>query len=1068
MATLSFNAALVARFQTALSLLAFGSAFAIGCNLHYRKIVKNGVAGYPQEWLPSVSATIGDWYPERNVFQIFIALTAAPRFVILFLTYQLYGSTSLFVFGVLRTLSCGGWVYITSNDSGLMHDVLMIGYIVLNIPWMAGNTLMSKGRGVRRGRTAVATMFFATIAPLIYFYIQHKVHRIPGAYSSYAIFEWSLIFFDIFFDSVTERELRQTGTYITIGPQRLDSSGSAKDKSATEIPAVSDSNTARTATKPQDKHEEVVEKSDVAMKAALESALSPSSHAESKPVKSQIPQVQDVFSSTRAALSFISDLYRSYVFWSLFTVLIPTLFYFSIWELGVAGQEFTLLTLLTPFFLPTTPFFLPSNAETGIKTWFQMLRTKKGQTIASLVQYGALGAWMSDSPVVRLGIVGLSCATMIQREVVLWAGLVKGEGKAEGRGVGYWSVMVLLGFMSASLSKHVNHGNNPIWPFVDPKNGGWNKTGLALALLSLLEFATRRPSLSAPAKPKSDSPKPKAVSPSPYLPTFITTSLPLGSLIFSLHNLLADPSTLVAASWTGWENGKPRGPLPHVFGVATMVTLCLGIALGVGASGSRTPSRRIPATSPVWWFAGCVGAYGLYTERDWEGYGWGLLLAFVLSSVAPRIFEDAAKVARIRNENDDETDDGQASQLGKVYASAMVVYILFNLASIFTVAYAFIPGGWVFRERTDAVLTAQLLCLAPAFSWPGFKKHRELALPSSEPEPDSATTPPSSKKYAYITLALATALSVFGTLYHLPLSPPRPHKPGSTRILNAGIWTVHFGFDNVGHDSQRGMKALIQDMQLDVVGLLETDLHRTAFGHRDLTRVLVEDLGYNVDIGPGPNEHTWGAVLLSKFPIVNTTHHLLPSPHGELAPAIEAVLDVFGTEITVIVAHNGQEEDRLDRELQSTELARIMAASPRPVIFLGYVVTRPHALRPNPYEIMVKDGNVHDIDKDDMDRWCEYIFYRGLYRTSYARVSRGILTDTEMQIGQFVVPKHGTNVTDDSLEARYRRSRKEVLSQHHWFPMEYYGNEKGGGKNGHFYHVFYTPLYYDLPEGAVV
>jgi hypothetical protein len=59
-----------------------------------------------------------------------------------------------------------------------------------------------------------------------------------------------------------------------------------------------------------------------------------------------------------------------------------------------------------------------------------------------------------------------------------------------------------------------------------------------------------------------------------------------------------------------------------------------------------------------------------------------------------------------------------------------------------------------------------------------------------------------------------------------------------------------------------------------------------------------------------------------------------------------AVLDVFGTEIGVVVAHNGQEEDPLDRELQSTELARIMAASyPRPVIFLGYVVTKPHAPR---------------------------------------------------------------------------------------------------------------------------
>lgn len=53
----SFNAALVARAQTILSLIAFGSAFSIGCYLHYRKIVKNGVAGWPEEWLPSVSAT---------------------------------------------------------------------------------------------------------------------------------------------------------------------------------------------------------------------------------------------------------------------------------------------------------------------------------------------------------------------------------------------------------------------------------------------------------------------------------------------------------------------------------------------------------------------------------------------------------------------------------------------------------------------------------------------------------------------------------------------------------------------------------------------------------------------------------------------------------------------------------------------------------------------------------------------------------------------------------------------------------------------------------------------------
>ncbi|KAI9446896.1 hypothetical protein BJY52DRAFT_1370404, partial [Lactarius psammicola] len=156
------------------------------------------------------------------------------------------------------------------------------------------------------------------------------------------------------------------------------------------------------------------------------------------------------------------------------------------------------------------------------------------------------------------------------------------------------------------------------------------------------------------------------------------------------------------------------------------------------------------------------------------------------------------------------------------------------------------------------------------------------------------------------------------------------------------------------------------------------------------TRAAVEDLGYYVDIiGPGPNKHTWGCELLSKFPILKSHHHLLPPPDGELAPAIEAVIDAYGVNVMVIVAHNGQEETPLDRELQVTELARIMSASyPDPLIFLGYVVTSPHAEHPAPYDIVVKGGRIHNIDKDNLDCWWEYISYRGLYQTAYAHVSR--------------------------------------------------------------------------------
>lgn len=80
---------------------------------------------------------------------------------------------------------------------------------------------------------------------------------------------------------------------------------------------------------------------------------------------------------------------------------------------------------------------------------------------------------------------------------------------------------------------------------------------------------------------------------------------------------------------------------------------------------------------------------------------------------------------------------------------------------------------------------------------------------------------------------------------------------------------------------------------------------------------------------------------------------------------------------------------------------------------------------------MVTDGRVHDVDKDDYDRWCEYIFYRGLYRTSYARVSRSTITDTELQIGQFQLAQYGVGVTNETAEAQYLRAWKEEMPEEH-------------------------------------
>jgi endonuclease/exonuclease/phosphatase family metal-dependent hydrolase len=206
--------------------------------------------------------------------------------------------------------------------------------------------------------------------------------------------------------------------------------------------------------------------------------------------------------------------------------------------------------------------------------------------------------------------------------------------------------------------------------------------------------------------------------------------------------------------------------------------------------------------------------------------------------------------------------------------------------------------------------------------------------------------------------------------------------------------------------AERRMRDVLGELELDVIGFLESDNQRIIMGNKDVTQYIAEDLGYYADFGPGPNKHTWGSALLSKFPIVNSTHHLLPSPVGELAPAIHATLDMYGEMIDVVVFHSGQEEDPEDRRLQSEYLSKLMGSSPRPLILLSYLVTKPLEGNYNTYVSEV--SQMKDIDPTDWDRWCEYILFKGLKRTGYARVSRDTITDTEIQVRQLKPPARRT------------------------------------------------------------
>lgn len=563
--------------------------------------------------------------------------------------------------------------------------------------------------------------------------------------------------------------------------------------------------------------------------------------------------------------------------------------------------------------------------------------------LSSLV---GLLAWLVVDPAYRLFTVGFA----VWMSCMAWAATFYAErgqpARLESR-VLAWSIGLLL----SSIAKFANGTNNPIWPILNATNGGWNKLGFAIGVIAVFR-STRRVTTSGgetiPLHGRKGSP--------------ILAGLGLGGLFFGMHSLLSDSSTMIF--WV-WEGYPVRGPLAVPHGAYTLFAMGAGVVLGL-----FYPSL---VTSWTAFGIGSLGAAVLTCYGNWFGYYGALALAVYLMAVTPILIASAVH-------------HSPASAFGLGF----LVYNFLVLFHVWVVAYAFVPGGPLVREHTDWVMATTMLLIGAGI----YSALNTNAGGSSQARKARFNNRKLRSYYVYILIGLQLLAASVAYL-RFPSNDYQPYHKDE-KLVTAGIWTIHFSLDNDMWSSEGRMRDAIKELEIDVVGLLESDLQRIIMGNRDTTQFLAEDLGMYVDYGPGPDKHTWGAALLSKFPIVNSTHHLLPSPVGELAPAIHATIDAYGELIDIFVFHSGQEEDPEDRRLQTKYLSELMGASPRPSILLSYLVTKP--LEGN-YNTYVSDlSGMKDIDPTDDDRWCEYVLYKGLKRTGYARVSRGTITDTEIQV----------------------------------------------------------------------
>ncbi|KAJ5141465.1 hypothetical protein N7526_002460 [Penicillium atrosanguineum] len=923
-AVVTINGKWVSWTHTVFAYAAFFSALIVGIALHYHKIVQNEHYGYPDEWFPSVSATIGDRYPERSFFMVFIAITSGPRFLLVFLWYVLSARPNYTLpkivagVGVFRTLTCGGWTYVTSTDNHDWHDIFMISYLVATLPWTLGCLALSpNNRRAVKYRKIMASLFFGTLVPLIYYFIQHKVHKVPGAYTRYAFFEWSLVLFDVGFDAITALDFE--GFEFVVRDVKGISRGQ--------------------------------------LKTTADSVL------EKEKGKAVGNTFGEGFFWTEI-IDAAADVYNGFVFWTIVTGLPVLVWYFPLWHMGISGYEVAIVCCCSPLL-----FAIPSLRYTATKN----LR------VLHLLSLVGLLAYKFQDPANRLFVTGFALATSCAAWTASFFAERANSPRLETR-IMAWGI----GLIMSVVAKFACATNNPLWPVMHAENGGWNKIGLFIAIFAVLR-----------------SQRTSNTSGGDFLPSggkkgsSILAGIGFGGLMFAIVSLLTDSSTMI--SWV-WDGYPIRGPIAVPHGAVTILAMGAGLVYGV----------FYPTVAGSWtaYGIGSVGAALLTCFHHWTGYYGALALAFYIMAVSPVLISS-----------------GVRHSPAITFGVGFIFYVFMLLFHVWVVAYAFVPGGPLVREHTDWVMITTMLSIGAGV----FSAATSNSSTRSRKKPVSPNSKRQRSYYIYVLAALQL-LSISVAYLRFPTNDYQPHHK-EDKVVTAGIWTVHFGLDNDMWAAERRMRDVLGELELDVIGFLESDNQRIIMGNKDVTQYIAEDLGYYVDFGPGPEQAHMGFGLAV-----------------QLAPAIHATLDMYGEMVDIFVFHSGQEEDPEDRRLQSQYLSKLMGSSPRPSILLSYLVTKPLEGNYNTYVSEV--SGMKDIDSSDWDRWCEYILYKNVHRTGYARISRDTITDTEIQVGKFVI---GEPEPEQQV-----RIPEELVPEGRRFPALF----RGEGVRGHRYHVFDEPRYW--------
>lgn len=245
--------------------------------------------------------------------------------------------------------------------------------------------------------------------------------------------------------------------------------------------------------------------------------------------------------------------------------------------------------------------------------------------------------------------------------------------------------------------------------------------------------------------------------------------------------------------------------------------------------------------------------------------------------------------------------------------------------------------------------------------------------------------------WSRLTAVLALAAGSFVAGLPAGADPGAGGKGGTAPAASSGAalevltWNIHA-------EDPEHLAEVIEEAGADVVALQEVDVHRRRSGCVDQAAEIAEALGMeavfgaNVDAGSqcGGKDALYGDALLSRYPVLEWDHTLLPRRSGEQRGMLEAVLDVDGRRVRVVSTHFEYGSSK-ERKEQAETVAERLENSDEPVVVMGDLNGEPHDPALAPLRRVLTDaweeagqGDGYTNPSRSPRRRIDYVFVRNL------------------------------------------------------------------------------------------